>query len=45
MIMTIVAFGRTLAGPLRGELALLMQVAGMPMGEPTVYQAFNVVTD
>jgi hypothetical protein len=27
------------------KLAPLMQAAGMPMGTPTVYQAFNVVTD
>ncbi|WP_370134889.1 hypothetical protein [Streptacidiphilus sp. EB103A] len=27
------------------KLAPLMQAAGMPMGEPTVYQAFDVVTD
>ena len=27
------------------KLAPLMQAASMPMGEPTIYQAFNVVTD
>ncbi|WP_042380987.1 hypothetical protein [Streptacidiphilus melanogenes] len=27
------------------KLAPLMRAAGMPMGQPTIYEAFNVVTE